>query len=216
MSRSALLLGLFALVGTAIVAVVFTGTEEPIAAAERTYMLRSLHSVIKPELHDNDIFTDHIEVHSLDYLGTDKARNFTRLLTLWSAADSYLFCVFAVAPTRILSLADMADVLHNVTGWETSSYEIMAAGRRRLHLMRWYNDREGLTGADDTLPDRFFEEAIRTGPRAGDRLDRVAFQSAIKDVYGLMGWDENGKPSTYTMYDSHLEEVSGLGQQDRR
>ena len=72
MSRSALLLGLFALVGTAIVAVVFTGTEEPIADAERTYMLRSLHSVIKPELHDNDIFTDHIKVHSLDYLGTDK------------------------------------------------------------------------------------------------------------------------------------------------
>lgn len=72
MSRSALLLGLFALVGTAIVAIVFTGTEKPIADAERAYMLRSLHSVIKPELHDNDIFTDHIEVHSLDYLGTDK------------------------------------------------------------------------------------------------------------------------------------------------
>jgi len=72
MSRSALLLGLFALVGTAIVAVVFTGTEKPIADAERAYMLRSLHSVIKPELHDNDIFTDHIEVHSLNYLGTDK------------------------------------------------------------------------------------------------------------------------------------------------
>jgi len=72
MSRSAILLGLFALVGTAIVAVVFTSTEEPIAEAERAYMLRSLHSVIKPELHDNDIFTDHIEVHSPDYLGTDK------------------------------------------------------------------------------------------------------------------------------------------------
>ena len=72
MSRSALLLGLFALVGTAIVAVVFTGTEEPIADAERVYMLRSLHAVIKPELHDNDIFTDTIEVHSKDYLGTDK------------------------------------------------------------------------------------------------------------------------------------------------
>ncbi len=72
MSRSALLLGMFALVGTAIVAVVFTGTEEPIANAEREHMLRSLHSVIKPELHDNDIFTDYIEVHSKDYLGTDK------------------------------------------------------------------------------------------------------------------------------------------------
>ena len=72
MSRSALLLGLFALVGTALVAVIFSGTEEPIADAERAYMLRSLHSVIKPEMHDNDIFTDHIEVQSKEYLGTDK------------------------------------------------------------------------------------------------------------------------------------------------
>ena len=72
MGRSALLLGLFALVGTGIVAVIFTGTEEPIAEAEKAYMLRSLHSVIKTELHDNDIFTDTIEVHSKDYLGTDK------------------------------------------------------------------------------------------------------------------------------------------------
>jgi electron transport complex protein RnfG len=72
MGRSALLLGLFALVGTALVAVIFSGTEEPIADAEREYMLRSLHSVIKTELHDNDIFTDYIEVHSKDFLGTDK------------------------------------------------------------------------------------------------------------------------------------------------
>jgi len=72
MSRSAILLGLFALVGTGLVALVFTETEEPIAEAERNYMLRSLHSVIKPELHNNDIFNDQINVHSKEYLGTDK------------------------------------------------------------------------------------------------------------------------------------------------
>ena len=72
MGRSAILLGLFALVGTGIVAAVFTGTKEPIAEAERAYMLRSLHSVIKTELHDNDIFTDYIEVKSENYLGTQK------------------------------------------------------------------------------------------------------------------------------------------------
>ena len=72
MGRSALLLGLFALVGTGLVALVFTTTKEPIAEAERAYMLRSLNEVIKPELYDNDIFSDYIEVVSSEYLGTDK------------------------------------------------------------------------------------------------------------------------------------------------
>jgi electron transport complex protein RnfG len=72
MLRSALLLGLFALVGTGLVASIYLGTKTPIEEAERAYMLRSLHSVIKPELHDNDIFNDYIEVQSVKYLGTDK------------------------------------------------------------------------------------------------------------------------------------------------
>jgi len=70
MSRSAVLLGLFALVGTGIVATIFTGTEERIAEAERAFMLRSLHAVIPSTLHDNDIFTDMISVNSPELLGT--------------------------------------------------------------------------------------------------------------------------------------------------
>jgi electron transport complex protein RnfG len=70
MSRSAVLLGLFALVGTGIVAMIFTGTEQRIAEAERAFMLRSLHAVIRPELHDNDIFADMITVTSPELLGT--------------------------------------------------------------------------------------------------------------------------------------------------
>lgn len=71
MWRSAVLLGLFALVGTGLVAAVFTTTKEPIAEAERQYMLRSINAVIKPELYNNDIFNDYIEVTSADDLGTN-------------------------------------------------------------------------------------------------------------------------------------------------
>ena len=72
MWRSAAFLGLFALVGTGLVALVFDTTKEPIAEAERAYMLRSLNAVINKDLYDNDIFTDYIEVVSNDLLGTDK------------------------------------------------------------------------------------------------------------------------------------------------
>lgn len=70
MGRSAILLGLFALVGTGIVALIFTETQGPIAEAERAFMLRSLHAVIKPELHDNDIFNDMITVTDPKRLGS--------------------------------------------------------------------------------------------------------------------------------------------------
>lgn len=73
MSRSAVLLGLFALVGTGIVATIFIGTEDRIAEAERAFMLRSLHEVIPSTLHDNDIFADMITVTSPEKLGTKDA-----------------------------------------------------------------------------------------------------------------------------------------------
>ena len=64
-------------------------------------------------------------------------RNFKALFNLWSAADALDLCIFAIAPTRLLSLEQMAALLRAVTGWETSAYEIMRIGERRNHLMRW-------------------------------------------------------------------------------
>ena len=93
--------------------------------------------------------------------------------TIWSAADALDFCIFAIAPTRVFSLQEMADMLAAVTGWDTSAYEIMRWGERRLHLMRLYNLGAGLTAADDTLPARFFDEPIHEGDWAGTRLDRA-------------------------------------------
>ena len=138
-------------------------------------------------------------------LAPDKIRNFKALATLWSAADALDFCIFAIAPTRVLSLDDMADLLAAVTGWHTSSYEIMRFGERRLHLMRVYNLREGLTADDDMLPARFYDDPIRTGQWEGTKLDRTAFKQCVTTYYRMMGWDEAGRPTYETLLDHHLE-----------
>jgi aldehyde:ferredoxin oxidoreductase len=143
----------------------------------------------------------------MDYLGPDKVRNFVELFNLWSAADALDFCIFAIAPTRLLSLEEMAATLAAVTGWETSAYEVMRIGARRNHLMRWYNAREGLTAADDWLPNRFYTEAIAEGPRKGDVLDRQAFAEALKTLYAMMGWDAEGVPTPATLMAAGLEWV---------
>ena len=143
----------------------------------------------------------------MGYQGPEKVRTFKALVTLWSAADALDFCIFAIAPTRILSMPRMTELLGAITGWETSSYEIMRFGERRLHLMRWYNLREGLTCEDDLLPDRFYEQAISAGPQAGAVLDRGKFIEATRTFYSMMGWDEQGVPLPATLYDFGLEWV---------
>ena len=74
-----------------------------------------------------------------------KVRNFKALNNLWSGADTLGLCIFAIAPTRVFSLTEMAEIVSAATGWDYSAYELMRLGERRNHLMRHYNYREGLS-----------------------------------------------------------------------
>ncbi len=69
---SALLLGGFAVIGTAMVALTHEATAERIAANHRARLLKSLHLLVTPEMHDNDLVTDMITVTDKELLGTDK------------------------------------------------------------------------------------------------------------------------------------------------
>jgi electron transport complex protein RnfG len=72
MTISALLLGLFAIIGTAMVAMIHDATAERIAANHRAFLLKSLHILVPPEQHDNDLFTDVITVTNKELLGSNK------------------------------------------------------------------------------------------------------------------------------------------------
>jgi aldehyde:ferredoxin oxidoreductase len=144
----------------------------------------------------------------MEYQGIEKVRNFKALSTLWSAADVLDMCIFAIAPTRVLNLEMMAQLLGAVTGWKTSSFEIMRLGERRLHLMRLYNLREGLGASDDTLPERFFTEGLDCGGKlAGAKLDREIFSNMIGTYYEMMGWDKQGRPHQATLLDHHINQL---------
>jgi len=64
------LLGLFAIIATVILAMTYENTRERIAENERNVLLRNLHAVISHERHDNDIFSDTLEVIDNKLLGT--------------------------------------------------------------------------------------------------------------------------------------------------
>ena len=72
MIRAAILLSLFAFIGTAVLSFTHETTKDRIAQNERDALLRSLHNIIKPDMHDNDIFNDTIQVSDSELLGTDE------------------------------------------------------------------------------------------------------------------------------------------------
>jgi electron transport complex protein RnfG len=74
----ALILGLFSVIGTGLVALTFEGTAERIAENERQALLHSLHQLVSPEEHNNDIYSDIISVTDKTLLGSKDRVNVYR------------------------------------------------------------------------------------------------------------------------------------------
>ncbi len=78
MAISAVLLGLFAIAGTSMVSLTYENTAERIAANHRATLLKTLHQLLPPEQHDNDMFSDTIRISQQPLLGTDDSINIYR------------------------------------------------------------------------------------------------------------------------------------------
>lgn len=141
----------------------------------------------------------------MEYVGPEKVKNYKVLNTIWSAFDVLDLCVFAGAPTRVLSLEMIVKLIHAVTGWKSSSYEVIRWGERRNHLMRIYNLREGLGSEFDILPARFYNDPIKCGRLKGSHIDRERFSQAVRMYYEMMGWDDNGVPRDAVLWDYGLD-----------
>ena len=73
--------------------------------------------------------------------------------------------------------AELSDIGHNVMGVE-----------------RLINARLGVTRKDDTLPRRWFEEAIGVGPFKGEKIDRREFDDMLSRFYVISNLTEEGLP----------------------
>ncbi len=69
---SAVVLALFAVAGTFFVSYTFDNTIDRINENKRLALLKSIHVLISPTIHDNDIFTDIIKVGNKKLLGSKK------------------------------------------------------------------------------------------------------------------------------------------------
>jgi aldehyde:ferredoxin oxidoreductase len=72
------------------------------------------------------------------------------------------------------------------------------------NLERLYNQREGFTAADDTLPERMLNEPVADGPSAGFT---VKLAPMLQEYYEFRGWDEQGVPLPETLVMLGLDEL---------
>ena len=70
--RHALLLALFAVCATAVVAITHYFTAPVIASQQRNMLMRTLHELLPPSRHDNDMFHDCTLQRSRQFLGDDR------------------------------------------------------------------------------------------------------------------------------------------------
>ncbi len=91
-----------------------------------------------------------------------------------------------------LSLETMAEVMTLVTGEEFTPEQMEEIGVRVLNIGRAFNQREGFTRKDDTIPKRLVNEALENGPAAGQKIPQAEFDRMLSDYYACMGWTDDG------------------------
>jgi aldehyde:ferredoxin oxidoreductase len=94
------------------------------------------------------------------------------------------------------------DILHGITGWNVTIWELMHVGERVLNLARMFNARQGLGIDKDILPRRFSDPLkSKTVPLEG--IAQQELQQGVETYYAMMGWD----PVTGAPLRSKLQEL---------
>lgn len=133
------------------------------------------------------------------YTLSGKAAVVVQLQDLMAVVDSLVMCKFVARYGFDNSLEKLGEALDAVTGWGLDAGELARVGERTYNLERLFNVRAGFKRDCDTLPLRFFAEAIAAGPSAGVRLRREEFENALSQYYQARGWSNDGVPLPDTL-----------------
>jgi aldehyde:ferredoxin oxidoreductase len=95
------------------------------------------------------------------------------------------------------AFAEFARLTQLNTGLEFSEMDLWNCANRSYTIERLFNLREGMTRADDWLPDRYFDEPTQLGVPGvrGKAIDRDRFKAMLDEYYRLHEWDESGTPT---------------------
>jgi aldehyde:ferredoxin oxidoreductase len=126
-----------------------------------------------------------------------------KIQNLSRVTDSLVTCKFL---EYSVGYDHLARILSAATGIDYTVSSLQKIGERIWNLERLFNIREGIDGAQDTLPARFLEEPLGEGPSSGRVVD---LEKMLGDYYQTRGWDEEGVPTSGKLEDLGLEDLGG-------
>jgi len=143
-------------------------------------------------------------------LSVEKVRWFLTTQYAYSFLDCAGTCQFVWGPGwQLYDMEQLRDVVQAITGWKMSLYEMMQVGQRRMHMMRVFNAREGITKEDEVLPKRGLI-ALKGGATDGVAVSEEEFLRAREQYYAMVGCDENGVPTEGTLRALGLDWVADM------
>jgi len=137
--------------------------------------------------------------------GIEKVRMTVYSQYYYSLLDSLCLCMFCWGCGNLYSYDDLVKLIRVTTGWDSSLWELMKAGERRINMQRQINALRGFSRNDDTLPERLFVP-LPDGPATGSHVSGSAFSKMCDVYYDIMGWDGNtGNPLPGKLLELGLE-----------
>jgi aldehyde:ferredoxin oxidoreductase len=91
---------------------------------------------------------------------------------------------------------EYSELIRLTTGLELSVEELREIGERIYTVERLLLGKLGVGDRkDDTLPERWFKEAVEGGTSSGEVIDRDKFEQFLDEYYAFHGWDNDGHPT---------------------
>jgi aldehyde:ferredoxin oxidoreductase len=140
------------------------------------------------------------------YDGKEKAVYFSE--NIFAVIDSLGVCKFichGFNSPHFIDYTWMRKLIRCACGWDLSEGEIQEIGKRIVDLERMFNNREGVSRKQDTLPKRYFDDPMPLKMTKGHKIDREKFEDLLSRYYKIRGWDRNGR-----VRKKRVEELEGL------
>ncbi|MET7992273.1 aldehyde ferredoxin oxidoreductase C-terminal domain-containing protein [Amycolatopsis sp. NPDC005232] len=106
--------------------------------------------------------------------------------------DSMILCKFLRGVFED-PFSEWATLLSLVTGWPVDSAELRTTAARIVRAKRAFNQREGATAKDDTLPPRLLETPLELPSGRSATLTAQRLQAMVDSYYVARGLDEEGR-----------------------
>jgi aldehyde:ferredoxin oxidoreductase len=103
--------------------------------------------------------------------------------------DSLILCKFLRGVFQDF-YAEAAEMLALVTGWDVTAEELHHTARRIVAVKKLFNIRAGWTPSEDTLPDRFLQQAPADDPAS--RLSKDQLAQGVRAYNLARGWTAEG------------------------